>query len=366
MGRRAATGRRLVGPDPRRSQGEGVGSLAAKTDKLDARVLAELARRDLVPQVHVSTFADRELKECLGRRMHMVRLRTSAMNRAHGVLSQFGVKLAFDRLRQPDRDQLLIDRGVPEVWRRSVGEAVGMVGQLDERLRPLEPELRPLARAVPRVQLLITIPGVGELLGLTIASEIGDISRFASARRLVGYSGPPARLPVRPEVTDRQAGQVRLNDAALGRDRGGPAGLAPEQPLAPALPRRQGALRRQGQSRQGRRRAQAPHRGVARARAPAALRSLAPAWRGRSCPGELQLRSGRLNGPQGIEQPRQLRPTRYASASAEREPSPSRNPRDPKGRALSQAGFDGGLDSRILSSGEETLRGHATFEEVRR
>src|SRR5215216_2946821 len=37
-----------------------VGSLAAKTDKLDARVLAELARRDLVPQVHVPTFADRE------------------------------------------------------------------------------------------------------------------------------------------------------------------------------------------------------------------------------------------------------------------------------------------------------------------
>src|SRR3954462_91294 len=52
------------------------GSLAAKTDKLDARVLTELARRDLVPQVHVPTFADRELKERLGRRMHMIRLRT--------------------------------------------------------------------------------------------------------------------------------------------------------------------------------------------------------------------------------------------------------------------------------------------------
>ena len=89
-----------------------VGSLAAKTDKLDARVLAELARRDLVPQVHVPTFADRELKERLGRRMHLVRLRTSAMNRAHGVMSQFGVKLAFNRLRQPDRDDLLTQLGV--------------------------------------------------------------------------------------------------------------------------------------------------------------------------------------------------------------------------------------------------------------
>ena len=171
-----------------------VGSLAAKTDKLDARVLAELARRDLVPQVYVPTFADRELKERLGRRMHMVRLRTSAMNRAHGVLSQFGVTLAFRRLRQSDRDQLLAELGVPEVWRRSIAEAVAIVSELDQRLIPLEAELRPLARADPRVGLLVTVPGIGDLLGLTIASEVGDISRFASARKLVGYSGLTPRV----------------------------------------------------------------------------------------------------------------------------------------------------------------------------
>jgi transposase len=170
-----------------------VGSLAAKTDRLDARVLAELARRDLVPQVYVPTFTDRELKERLGRRMHMIRLRTSAMNRAHGVLSQFGVKLAFDRLRQPDATNLLIERGVPEVWRRSIGEAVAIVRVLDERLIPLEQELRPIARADARVAL-VTIPGLGDLLALTIASEIGNISRFASARKLVGYSGLTPRV----------------------------------------------------------------------------------------------------------------------------------------------------------------------------
>jgi transposase len=123
-----------------------------------------------------------------------VRLRTSAMNRAHGVLSQFGVKLAFERLRHPDRDELLIQRGVPEVWRRSIAEAVGIARELDMRLIPIEGELRPLARADPRVGLLVTVPGIGDLLGLTIASEIGDISRFSSARKLVGYSGLTPRV----------------------------------------------------------------------------------------------------------------------------------------------------------------------------
>src|SRR3954470_13586447 len=94
------------------------------------------------------------------------------------------------RMREPDAEQLLADRGIPEVWRRSVAEAVAVVDVLDQRLIPLERELR----ADPRVRLLVTIPGVGDLLGLTIASEIGDISRFASARKLVGYSGLTPRV----------------------------------------------------------------------------------------------------------------------------------------------------------------------------
>jgi transposase len=168
--------------------------LAAKTDKVDARVLAELARRGLVPALWVPSLDERALKERLLRRMHLVRLRTSAKNRAHGVLSQFGVKLPLTRLRQPDALVLLERRGVPEVWRRSVAEAIAVVDLLDQRLAPLERELGPLARTDDRVVLLTTIPGVGELLGLTIAVVIGDIGRFPDARKLVGYSGLTPRV----------------------------------------------------------------------------------------------------------------------------------------------------------------------------
>ena len=59
----------------------------------------------------------------------------------------------------------------------------------DARIGPIDAELGPLARADTRVALLDTIPGVGALLGLTIASEIGDVARFGSPRKLVGYAG---------------------------------------------------------------------------------------------------------------------------------------------------------------------------------
>ena len=85
--------------------------------------------------------------------------------------------------------ELLQARSVPEVWRRSIAEALAVIDLLDARIAPLDRELRPLARADQRVVLLETIPGVGPLLGLTLASEIGDVARFGSPRKLIGYAG---------------------------------------------------------------------------------------------------------------------------------------------------------------------------------
>src|SRR4051794_7832113 len=166
-----------------------VAPLACKTDKVDARVLAELCRRDLAPELWVPSLDDRALRERLRRRMHLVRMRASAMNRIFGLLTQWGLRLSLQRLRAADAMTVLEQRGMPEVWRRSISEALAVIELLDARVTPIDHELRPLARADARVVLLDTIPGIGELLGLTLASEIGDVARFGSPRRLIGYAG---------------------------------------------------------------------------------------------------------------------------------------------------------------------------------
>jgi transposase len=166
-----------------------VAPLACKTDKVDARVLAELARRDLVPELWVPSLEDRALRERLRRRMHLVRKRASAMNRIFGLLTQWGLRLSLQRLRAPDAMVLLEQHGMPAVWRRSIAEALDVIDLLDARITPIDHELRPLARGDARVVLLDTIPGIGDLLGLTLASEIGDVARFGSPRKLIGYAG---------------------------------------------------------------------------------------------------------------------------------------------------------------------------------
>ena len=99
-----------------------IAPLACKTDKVDARVLAELCRRDLVPAVWVASLEDRAIRERLRRRAHLVKLRTSARNRIFGLLTQFGLRISFTRLRQPGAMELLEQRGVPEVWRDSIAD----------------------------------------------------------------------------------------------------------------------------------------------------------------------------------------------------------------------------------------------------
>ena len=80
------------------------------------------------------------------------------------------------------------------MWRDSIAEAVCLIELLDGRIAPIDRELRPFAQADARVVLLATIPGIGDLLGLTIASEIGEVSRFASSRKLIGYAGLAPRI----------------------------------------------------------------------------------------------------------------------------------------------------------------------------
>src|SRR5215207_11181696 len=171
-----------------------IAPLACKTDRVDARVLAQLCRRDLVPELWVPPLEDRALRERLRRRMHLVRTRTAARNRVFGLLTQFGLRISYRRLRRPDAIELLEGRGVPEVWRASIAELVELAEEMDRRIVPLDRELAPLARSDQRVRLLRTMPGIGPLLGLTFAAEIGEVSRFRSPGKLIGYAGLAPRV----------------------------------------------------------------------------------------------------------------------------------------------------------------------------
>jgi hypothetical protein len=102
-----------------------VAPLACKTDKVDARVLAELCRRDLVPELWVPALADRELRERFRRRMHLVGVRASAMNRIFGLLTQWGLRLSLEAVARTRRDDAARATRRPPCRRQDRGRCAG-------------------------------------------------------------------------------------------------------------------------------------------------------------------------------------------------------------------------------------------------
>jgi len=168
---------------------KGLAPLAAKTDKIDAHVLAELARRDLVPAIWLPDPSVRAERERARYRLHLVHHRTALKNRIHATLVTFGHPVPVSDLFGVAGRELLASLAIPEPWASTLHGALELVDELDTRIAAAEAELRALGADHPYVELLRTVPGISWILGYTIASEIGDIARFASAKRLTGYTG---------------------------------------------------------------------------------------------------------------------------------------------------------------------------------
>ena len=168
---------------------KGLAPLAAKTDKIDAHVLAELARRDLVPAIWLPDPSVRAERERARFRLHLVRHRTALKNRIHATLMSFGHRVPVSDLFGLRGRELLAGLELPEPWATTLERSIALVDELDGEIARCEEELRRLGADHPYVPLLMTIPGIRWILGYTIASEIGDISRFASPKKLAGYTG---------------------------------------------------------------------------------------------------------------------------------------------------------------------------------
>jgi transposase len=85
--------------------------------------------------------------------------------------------------------QLLARLGLPEPWQATINASLRLIDELDREIGECERELRRLGADHHYVPLLCTVPGISWVLAYTIAAGLGDIGRFPSPRKLVGYSG---------------------------------------------------------------------------------------------------------------------------------------------------------------------------------
>jgi len=162
-----------------------------KNDKVDARMIADLLRCNLLPECYMAPVAIRDLRRMLRYRNLVVRQTTRMKNRMAGLLMETGVAYNKERLHGKAYFSELLGslREVPgsvvELLQLSRGQVEFFVAIQRRLLKGLRehPELS------QRVMRLQSIRGVGEILALSWALEVGEVERFASIAQAISYCG---------------------------------------------------------------------------------------------------------------------------------------------------------------------------------
>jgi transposase len=187
------TGATVCVVDPRKTKLKA--GYAAKTDRLDARRLADAVRRDSVVPIYVPPPAIRDLRELCRGRHQVVRLRTRVAQMIRALL------LRSDAGEPPGR-QLHAPRAL--AWLAATqlsGEAERSIRRLERVYRAVHADaqvadtaVRERAAADPIAGRLSDVTGIGPVLALTIRAEVGDIVRFRRGPELASYAGLVPRV----------------------------------------------------------------------------------------------------------------------------------------------------------------------------
>jgi transposase len=167
---------------------------AAKTDRRDARRLADALRRDSVVSVYYPPPAIRELRELCRSRQVLVQTRTALVQRLRAILLRHGIREPRQRLTRPTGGAWLAQVAVPPEARAALTRIQCVLEVVQAQTAAADATLATTATVDPIVSALRTIPGIGPVIGLTVRSEIGDISRFATAPQLASYAGLVPRV----------------------------------------------------------------------------------------------------------------------------------------------------------------------------
>jgi transposase len=171
--------------------------LINKTDKLDVHGLNTLQRNRTLPTVWIPPAPLRDLRELTRTRMVVAQQRTRLKNRLTSTLSKYGFTGNgwSDPYGKKARSQL--EEQLEQLPPQTRWVSQMLLAQLDfveQQIQQQEERLQELVKITPEMQWLMSLPGIGVILGAVTALEIGDIRRFPSAAHLAAYAGTTPRV----------------------------------------------------------------------------------------------------------------------------------------------------------------------------
>jgi transposase len=174
-----------------------IATAAVKTDQIDASVLAHLARLNFMPTAYAAPKEIRDLRQHMRYREWLVEQRRRVKNRVHAVLAGYNrASPMSDMFGKAGRAWLaeVIESDLRPTAQRVINEMLLLIDQLDEQIKALAKDIPLTEELETKAELLMSMPGIGKLNAATILGEVGDVTRFGSAKALCNWAGMTPRV----------------------------------------------------------------------------------------------------------------------------------------------------------------------------
>lgn len=175
-------------------QVKAIASAKIKTDKRDSKMLAQLLRLNMIPEVYRRSTENREAQRIIRNRMFYVQIRTKIKNKIRALLAKQGEEI---RQLTDVKDTLFSKRGLQGLKQIELSEKdkeimlslVDTLEHIQEKISYTDKLINKLYAESPEAQRIFSIPGFGVFLAALVATEIADIGRFPSLSKLHSYAG---------------------------------------------------------------------------------------------------------------------------------------------------------------------------------
>jgi len=154
-----------------------------KTDKVDARILADLLRTNYLPEVYIPDDYTLELRDLARHKVNITRLRVKIQCKIKGYMLREGITFSQRIWNEKSLAEL------EKLGKLGLNDLIDSYRFLHEKENEALSRVRRVSQHSKLTRLLMTHTGIGDLGSLMLVAEIGDIKRFNSFKELISYAG---------------------------------------------------------------------------------------------------------------------------------------------------------------------------------
>jgi transposase len=165
-----------------------------KTDKHDARMIAEFLSKGMVPEVRLKERVISQITSLANTRDKLVKLRTILKNKIHNLLNSYGIDTNREEFSSKQNLRSVLKYKVDPMVKLELEVIIEQVENLNKGIKKLDKEIEERGKDMDGFENITSIKGIGKKSGAILLSIIGDIKNFENEKKLAAYFGIVPRV----------------------------------------------------------------------------------------------------------------------------------------------------------------------------